>query len=154
MTALLRWRPGSLVTWNDPLREMAQLQRDMSRLWGSFAADPDLPRGSGVFPALNISEDDDTVFVRAELPGIAADDIEVNTRDNSLIITGARKIAEQEGVVYHRREREAGSFKRITSLPTRIDASKVRATLKNGVLTVTLAKAAEAKPAKIAVTAD
>jgi HSP20 family protein len=142
------------MTWNDPFRELAQLQRDMNRLWGSFAGDPDSPRGSGVFPALNISEDDDRVYVRAELPGITKDDIEISTHDDNLVITGERKIAENEDVVYHRREREAGSFKRITSLPARIDPGKVEATLRDGVLTITLAKAAEAKPAKIAVRAE
>jgi HSP20 family protein len=107
---------------------------------------------SGVFPALNLSEDEDNLYVRAELPGVVPEEIEIITKENNLIIKGERKIAtEGEKVSYHRREREAGSFRRIISLPTRVDAEKVTAVFKNGVLTVTLPRAAELKPRKIEV---
>ncbi|UCF03701.1 MAG: Hsp20/alpha crystallin family protein [Deltaproteobacteria bacterium] len=78
--------------------------------------------------------------------------IPITTKENNLIIKGVRKIAtEGEKVSYHRREREAGSFRRIISLPTRVDADKVTGVCRNGVLTVTLPKAAELKPRKIEV---
>ena len=78
--------------------------------------------------------------------------IPITPKENNLIIKGVRKIAtEGEKVSYHRREREAGSFRRIISLPTRVDTEKVTAACKNGVLTVTLPRAAELKPRKIDV---
>jgi HSP20 family protein len=83
------------------------------------------------------------------------EDIEMTTKENNLILKGERKIApEGEKVSYHRRERDAGKFRRIISLPTRVDAEKVTAVCKNGVLTVTLPKAAEAKPRQITVKAE
>jgi HSP20 family protein len=106
----------------------------------------------GVFPALNISEDHDSLYVRAELPGIAPDELEISTKENSLIILGERKIlAEGEKVSYHRKERESGRFRRIVALPAPVDAEKVTAQCKDGILTVTLPKAAEAKPRQIEV---
>jgi HSP20 family protein len=99
-----------------------------------------------------VSEDEDNLYVRAELPGVVPDEIEIAIKENNLVIKGERKItAEGEKISYHRREREAGSFRRIISLPTRVDSSKVTAACKNGVLTVTLPKAAEVKPRQIEV---
>jgi HSP20 family protein len=142
-----------LFGWErDHFAELEQLQRQMNRLIGS-AFGMGRARGEvGVFPALNLSEDQDNLYVRAELPGVALRDVEITTHDNNLIVKGERKIAaEGENVSYHRRERESGSFRRIVSLPSRVATDKVSAVLKNGVLTVTLPKAAEAKPRKIEV---
>jgi HSP20 family protein len=143
-----------MASWTDPWRDIAHLQREMNRLWDSLSGDRETFRGAGVYPALNVTEDDDNVYVRAEMPGVSAGDLEISAQGDSLVITGERKIPEEKNVVYHRREREAGTFKRITSLPTHIDSSKVKATLRDGVLTVTMPKAAEAKPTKIAVKAS
>jgi HSP20 family protein len=124
-------------------REMDNILETRGRVRASTA---------GVFPALNLSEDEDNLYVRAELPGVVPDEIEITTKENDLIIKRERKIAtEGEKISYHRREREAGSFRRIISLPTRVDAEKVTAVCKNGVLTVTLPRAAELKPRKIEV---
>ncbi|MBW1980703.1 MAG: Hsp20/alpha crystallin family protein [Deltaproteobacteria bacterium] len=149
--AVVRWRPGLFGWQKDPFAEMERLQREISRLFESFSGTQRVST-AGVFPAINVSEDSENLYVRAELPGVSPEDIEITTQDNNLIIKGERKIAaEGEDVCYHRREREAGRFQRITSLPSKIDSSRVTAVCKNGVLTVTLPKAIEAKPRQIEV---
>ena len=152
--AILRWRPGAFGWHRDPLAELESLHREMNRLMDSVGGAWRGLSGAGVFPALTVSEDGDNIYVRAELPGVNAKDLDISVHDNNLLIEGERRIAaEGEGVSYHRREREAGTFQRIISLPTRVDAAKVTAVCKNGVLTVALPKAAEAKPRQISVSA-
>jgi len=154
---LLR-RTASWPTWDwtSPFEEMERLRRQMEllsggrageRLWGTPAA--------GVFPLMNITEDKDNYYVRAELPGLSADDLELSVTGDTLSVSGERKIpAEDEKAQYHRRERDAGKFSRIVSLPAQLDTGKVEASCKDGVLTVTLPKAEEAKPRQIAVKAS
>ena len=146
--AVVRWKPGFFGWHRDPFAEMHRLRREMDRIWDARTR----ASTAGVFPALNVSEDEDNLYVRAELPGVVPEEIEITTKENNLIIKGERKIAtEGEKVSYHRREREAGSFRRIISLPSRVDAEKVTAACKDGVLTVTLPKAAEVKPRQVEV---
>ena len=150
--AILRWRPGVFGWHRDPFAELESIQREMGRLMDSISSAWRGAGGAGVFPALNVSEDGENLYVRAELPGVNAKDLEISVHDNNLLIKGERKIAaEDERVSYHRREREAGTFQRIISLPTRVEAAKVTAVSKSGVLTLTLPKAAEAKPRQISV---
>jgi HSP20 family protein len=149
---IIKWRPGRPGYSFDPFAEMLRLQREMHRIYNTLAGTHEGSRAAGVHPHLNITEDEDNYYVRAELPGVDPDDIEITAQENDLIINGERKIPpEGENVSYHRREREAGSFRRITSLPTYIDSSKVTAVCKNGLLTVTLPKAPAAKARKIDV---
>lgn len=147
---ILRRLP-SLPNWNTALRELDEARREMSRFfdtWSDFAGIP----GSGVFPAINVTERPDSVLVRAELPGIDPSDIDVTVENNTLSIAGERKLAEEgESVSYHRREREWGQFRRSFSLPTGVDASRVQAGYRDGVLTIELPKAAEARPKQIEV---
>ena len=148
--AVIRWKPGFFGWHRDPFAEMHRLRREMDNLLATH--ERGIASTAGVFPALNLSEDEDNLYVRAELPGVIPEEIEITTKENNLIIKGERKIAtEGEKVSYHRREREAGSFRRIISLPSRVDAEKVTAACKNGVLTITLPRAAEAKPRQITV---
>ena len=150
--AVVRWKPGLFGWHRDPFAEMDRLRREMDRVFGSVSARRGISHSAGVFPALNVSEDENSFYVRAELPGVVPEDIEITTKDNNLILKGERRIAaEGERVSYHRREREAGTFRRIISLPTQVDVSKVTAVCKNGVLTVTLPKTSEAKPRQIEV---
>lgn len=107
---------------------------------------------AGVFPLINVTEDKDNYYVRAELPGLKADDLELSVTGETLSISGERKIpAEDEKAQYHRRERDAGRFSRIVSLPAQLNTGKVEASCTDGVLAVTLPKAEEAKPRQIAV---
>ena len=150
--AVVRWKPGLFGWHRDPFGEMDRFRREMGKLIDAFNVGRRSDQVAGVFPALNVSDDEDNLYVRAELPGVAPEDIEITTKESNLILEGERKTtAEGEKVPYHRREREAGTFRRIISLPTRVDADKITAVCKNGVLTVTLPKAAETKPRQIEV---
>ena len=107
---------------------------------------------SGVFPAINVSEDANFFYIRAELPGVQADDLDIQTTANSLTLAGERELAtEDENARYHRREREGGHFSRAFSLPKEIDTERVEARLVNGVLTLKLPKAESAKPKRISI---
>ena len=101
-----------------PLGELEQLQRRMDRLFQNAYGLEGRPWRVGVYPPVNISEDRDHIYVRAELPGVQAADLEITLQDNNLILRGERKIpAEDKQVNYHRRERESGFFRRIVALP-------------------------------------
>jgi len=132
--------------------EFNRMQKELDRLSES------LPRGvlrgefAGVFPLVNVTEDGERYFIRAELPGIKADEIDISVTSNSISISGERKIAtEGEGAKYHRREREAGKFSRVLTLPGQINTAKVEAKSTDGILTVVLPKADIAKPKQIIV---
>jgi len=103
-------------------------------------------------PALDVHEDKDNFVIRAELPGLEREDIEVSLQDGALIISGERKFEKtEEGVEVHRQERYYGKFQRALTLPTAVAGDKVKAVYKDGVLMVTLPKAEEAKPKHIDV---
>ena len=137
--------------WN-PQGELAQLQRRMERLFQNAYGPEGRPERVGVYPPVNISEDRDHIFVRAELPGVRAADLEITLQDNSLTLRGERKIAaEDKQVNYHRRERESGFFRRIVALPSAVRGDKVEAACKDGILTIKMAKPEAVKPRKIEV---
>ena len=151
--AILRWtpRPSGFPTLH---RERERLRSHFESLWDSLAGAVEEAARSrpGVYPLLNLSEDADNLYLTAELAGVAAKDLELSVEKDSLTIRGERKIPETDTKVdYHRREREAGFFRRIVSLPVKVDAENIRAVMKEGVLRVTLPKAAEAKPRSISI---
>jgi HSP20 family protein len=101
---------------------------------------------------MNVTQDPDAFFLRAELPGIDPKGLEITTLRNKIMISGERKLAEERGEVsYHRREREGGRFSRSLVLPTEIDAERVNASYEHGLLTLALPKAEVAKPKQIRV---
>jgi HSP20 family protein len=131
---------------------MERLRREMNRLFA------DLPtQGSwGVaqsFPAMNVWTDENSTIVTAELPGVLLDDIQISVEEDLLTLRGERKPDREEGATYHRRERRHGSFLRTFQLPFRVDAGKVEATLKSGVLNIVLPRAEADKPKQITVRA-
>ena len=116
------------------------------------AATPHQRFSAGVFPLINLTEDKDSYYVRAELPGVKGEALDIQVTANNLAISGERNIPEEgEGARYHRREREAGSFSRMIGLPGDINPDKVDAKLANGILTVKVSKAEAAKPKQITV---
>jgi len=139
--------------WRHPFAELERMSRQMDRLSQGLMGRPGLAwRTAKVFPAINLTEDADSYYVRAELPGIKADALDIQAVGRNLTISGERTIAsEGENVKYHRREREAGKFSRIIGLPGDINTDKVDAKLANGMLTVAIAKADAAKPKQITV---
>lgn len=136
----------------DPFQELERIQRQMERLTQSMGGEGRIPRRVGVYPLVNISEDPDHIFVRAELPGVNPEDLDITIKDQQLILRGERKIVtEEKNVNYHRRERESGFFRRILRLPAQVDPNKVEAACKDGILTITLAKPEQVKPRQISV---
>ena len=99
--------------------ELEQMRQDMDRLMKGFGGSSFGLPTAGVFPLVNLTEDKDGYYVRAELPGLKAEELNISATGNTLSISGERKIAsEGQNIRYHRREREAGSFSRVISLPT------------------------------------
>jgi HSP20 family protein len=141
--------------WRNPFEEMERMRRQMDwlteGLTGRMGKEPSI----GVFPLTNITEDKDGFYVRAELPGVKAEDLEISMTGNNLSISGERKIPEEDARArYHRREREAGKFSRVISLPVPINANKVEAHSSEGVLTIILPKAESVKPKQITIKAS
>ena len=129
-----------------------RLQNEMNRLFEDFFEDMPATRPYGrQYPAMNLWEDGDAAYVESELPGLTLEDLDVSVRGNELTLSGERKIAEQQNANWHRRERGYGRFTRTLQIPWEIDADKVEATLRDGVLTVKLPKAESAKPKKVKV---
>ena len=141
-----------LQGWQSSFGDLERMRRDMDNLFNQISGGPYLSRQAGVFPAVNLTEDADYYYVRAELPGIKPEELDIQATGNNLSISGERSIPEEgQNVRYHRREREAGSFSRMISLPGDINADKVDANLAGGILTVTVPKAEVAKPKQITV---
>ena len=135
--------------------ELDRMKRQMDQLFGQLAGTRTTEQFAGVFPLFNVTEDKDNFYVRAELPGLKPDDIDISVTADSLSISGERKIESQaKDVQYHRREREAGTFSRIINLPGQIDTEKVEARNRNGILTITLGKAEATKPKQISIKAS
>ncbi len=102
-------------------------------------------------PPLNVWEDESSFHVEAELPGYKLEDLEILVVKNELSLKGERKDSVEDEKTYHRRERSTDRFARLIRLPAEVEAEKVEATLRNGVLLIQLPKAAVAKPRKIQV---
>ncbi|MDI6795311.1 MAG: Hsp20/alpha crystallin family protein [Desulfatibacillaceae bacterium] len=135
----------------NPLSQLERLSRQLDGLMGERGQLFGWAPVSGVFPLANVTESPDAFFVRAELPGLGADQIDISITGNTLSISGQRAIPDEEGASYHRRERKAGAFSRMITLPGDVDTEKVSARSVNGVLTVTLPKSEAAKPRQIKV---
>lgn len=138
----------------DPFRELATMQDRMARMFGNvYLRDEDTGFKGNWTPAVDIFETDaHDLVVKAELPGMSREDIEVSVEHNTLILKGAKKFdsaVKEEN--YRRVERTYGSFHRSFTLPTTVDASKITADYKNGVLTIVLPFREEAKPRTINV---
>ena len=139
------------LRFRSPFDELHRMRQQLDRLFEDTAA-PHQALGAGVFPLINLTEDKDNFYVRAELPGVKGEELDIQVTANNLAISGERKIvAEEEGAKYHRREREAGSFSRMIGLPGDINSDKVDAKMENGILTIVVAKAEAAKPKQISV---
>lgn len=144
-----------LIKWEGtgPLDTLAHIQGEMSDLLNVLSS---APRGEGYaameFPPIIVSLNESSVFVRAELPGIRTSDLDIQVMDDVLTIKGERKpVAFGVKTTYLRRERSYGTFARSIMLPEKADVEKVTASYKNGVLLVTLPRAAEAKPKQVVI---
>ena len=136
--ALIRWQP----------RESFALQRELGNLLDTWTG-----YGTGWHPRVDVAESENDFTVHAELPGLRKEDIQVTLEDNMLTITGERKYEDElKDKQFYRRERAYGTFKRTFGLGTEVDADKIAATYKDGLLILTLPKSEAAKPRQIDVT--
>jgi HSP20 family protein len=136
---LTKWRPLGLSPW----------RREMDDLFKAFDWDGQL---AGFRPAVDIAEDEDRFVIKADLPGVSEKEIEIKVHDGVLLLTGKREESteeKKEGGYY--RERRGGSFCRQFRLGSSVDAEKIAASYKNGVLEVILPKKEESKPRQIPV---
>src|SRR6266496_3976798 len=144
MTVLTRW---------DPFREFSTLQDRMNRLFRDNYGDREEALTTTSFaPPVDIYEDEHTITLKIEVPGIDEKDIDVKIENNTLTVHGERKFEKEEKEENFRRvERQYGSFTRSFTLPTTVDAETVQAHYDKGILKIQLAKKAEAKPRQIKV---
>jgi HSP20 family protein len=147
---LIRWRPESEI-----VPRISDLSREMNRLFDSFLRGDVTEEGlanSYWTPAVDILEKDDAYTLEAELPGLKKDDVKISVQDNILTLRGERKDERKESKKgYLRMETNYGSFTRSFTLPTTINASKIEAEFKDGILKIEIPKAEEAKPKMIEV---
>jgi HSP20 family protein len=139
-------------TFDTSLRGFEQLRRDMLHMFDAFTGERESSETAGVFPPINVTQDNDHYYLRAEIPGIAASDLAISALRNHVSISGKRELPEEhERASYHRRERAEGSFNRTVTLPALVDSDRVEARYADGILMLVLPKAAEAKPRQIVV---
>jgi len=142
---------------NDLRREMDRLFVDFERGWGVDAPRPGIGAGAlapAAWPRVSMNDTGPELRLRAEVPGLSEKDLDVTVEQSSLTLRGARQTDVPEGYSVHRQERAAMSFARSFTLPCRVDAEKVTANLKNGILELVLPKVAEEQPRQIQVRAS
>jgi len=138
----------------DPVGSLMSLQRELERVFESPRGVDLGLSGRGVFPAVNVFSDPDGWVVRVEIPGVAADQLTIESQGRTLTLKGKRELpAPANGGGFHRRERGSGEFSRSVQLPNDADPSRAEASYRNGILTVRVPKAEEAKPRQITVKA-
>jgi len=152
--SLTRYQTPSLSNWPS-FDRLTTLRDEMDRLFDLSFPSRDTGLFSGWSPALDVYDEKDSFVVSAELPGMKKEEINISLHDGALTISGERKHEREnkEGETF-RSERYFGKFQRSVSLPALVDTSKVKASYKDGILTVHLPKAEEAKPKQIEVSVD
>ncbi len=145
----------ALIRW-EPARELGTIQNEMNRLFNNFFDAPTSSGGNGTqgrwIPAMDLVEIEGEFVLRADLPGLCEQDVNIELEDNLLTVSGERKSEReerQEG--YYRVERSSGSFRRSVTLPEGVDAGTVKATFDRGVLEIRIPKPEQRKPRKVAI---
>ena len=145
----------AIVRW-DPFRDLMNIQERVNRLITETPGRWGTDEGYGAWlPPVDVFERGDNLVIRAELPGVQRDDIDIRVENGVLVLQGQRKREEEvEERNAFRLERVFGAFTRSFSLPTTVDPTKIGARLKDGVLEISLPKAEAAKPKKVAIQAE
>ena len=139
--------------FNWAFQDFDRFRRQLDDIYGALSGGALQRPSAGVFPLINLTENKENYYVRAELPGINSADLDIQVTGEGISIAGERKIpVEENDVKYHRRERESGRFSRVINFPGEVNVDSVKATVTDGVLTVTIPKAEAAKPRQIKVT--
>jgi HSP20 family protein len=151
-----RLEDNDMFTFRNGWDPFAAFNVEVNQMLGNFLGPRASVRSSQVrrCPLINAWEDEDRLFAEAELPGLTLNDLEITVLGNELTLHGRRPEPQTEGLTYHVQERATDEFTRVLALPVEVDADKVNATLKNGVLTISLPKAAAHRPRKITVQAS
>ncbi len=144
-----------LIRW-EPARELNTLQNEMNRLFNTFF---DTPNGGTAgrrwLPAMDLVETNEDFVLRADLPGLSEEDVNIELEDNVLTVSGERKAQRQEeNEGYYRVERSSGVFSRSLTLPEGVDPEAIKASFDKGVLEVRIPKPEERKPRKVAISVD
>lgn len=141
-----------LTRWN-PISEIQAMQNMMDRFWSDFAANFSMDTAQPfAAPAIDIIDAEDHIEVRADLPGIPPENVNIEFKNGALVISASVEREEtKEGETFTRRERYQGSYQRSLSVPDSLDVAKAEATFENGVLTLSIPRKPEAQPVKIAV---
>ena len=141
----------------EPFRDLAALQDRVNRIFEDVITRPrrrtdqeDLAAGQWS-PAVDIFETLESLVIRLEVPGLEQQALDVELKENSLVVAGDRKFEEAEGRHYHRVERAYGTFRRVFALPMPVRQDQIHAVLKNGVLEITLLKEEQAKSRRVQV---
>ena len=146
----------AIVRW-DPFRDLMTIQERMNRLFDQTLSKTRVDDEEGLTastwsPAVDIFETADSIVLKAELPGVSRENIDIQVRDNTLTLKGERKFErEVKDENYLRIERSYGAFQRGFSLPAVIQQDKIKATFKDGVLEVSMPKAEVAKPKQVKI---
>jgi HSP20 family protein len=143
---------SNLIRW-EPARDMMTLREAMDRLFDDAFTRPLSLAGNGwSAPAVDMYQTDNEVVVKAAIPGVKADEVQINVTGEVLTIKGEVKQKEEvKEKAYHIREQRWGAFERTIALPTDVVADKAKAEFENGILTITLPKAEEVKPRTITI---
>ena len=142
---------SNLTRW-EPAREMMTLREAMDRLFDDAFTRPFSTTDGWSAPAIDMYQTDDEVVVKASLPGIKSDEVQINITGDVLTLKGEVKHEEETGEkAWHLREQRWGSFQRSVALPTNVVADKAKAEFENGILTITLPKAEEVRPKTITI---
>ena len=144
---------SNLIRW-EPARDMMTLREAMDRLFDDAFTRPLSLRDGWTVPAIDMYQTDDEVVVKAALPGIKADEVQINITGEVLTLKGeVRHEEDKKEKAWHIHEQRWGSFERSLVLPTEVVADKTKAEFENGILTITLPKADEVKPRVINIKA-
>ncbi|HNT34232.1 MAG TPA: Hsp20/alpha crystallin family protein [bacterium] len=147
--AVVQWRPRQ--EWF-PFPGLFSLREEMDRFFRDAVGEAATEGAVGFIPPLDLAESEDSFTVQLDLPGVKQEDIEVSILGRTLTVKGEKtKESEIKEQNYHRTERFVGSFRRAITLPSGVDAEKVKATYKAGVLELEIPKKEEAKPKQITV---
>ena len=148
---LARFQRPDVFNWS-PFDQLHSLRDEINRLFDSPMSNGGSDVLNGWAPALDLYEEKDSLILRAELPGMKKEEIEISLHENTISVSGERRNEKKyEGGQTSREERFFGRFTRSFKLPKQVDASRVKAAYKDGVLTVTLPKTEEAKPRQIEI---
>lgn len=140
--------------WSDFDRTFAALDELRRQLDSTFYTGPGRREQGYGWPAVNIEDNGAALVVTADVPGLKASDLKIELHDGTLTLEAERNVEAPEGYSVHRRERPSTRFTRSLALPVKVNPERVSAAVANGVLTVTLEKAAEARPRQITVKAS